>query len=889
MRNTYLQQCDLSSCFRTLKGDKISLVASALIASVTFLQAAPIGGVVTSGTASIVSSGSVTNITQTTQKAAINWQDFSIGTTETVNFNQPNISSVTLNRVVGNEKSVIDGALNANGQVFILNSNGVLFSKNASINTAGLVATTMNLSDTDFMNGNYAFKGDSAASIINQGTITISDKGYAALFGKELINEGIIKATLGKINLTGASEVTLNLNGNSLVNLTVNKGVLDALVENKGAIYADGGEVYLTTNAVNELLRGVVNNTGIAEAQTLDDIMGKIELFAHGGTTNIGGILDASAPNGGDGGFIETSGKKLRFLDNYFVTTLSKYGKTGTWLLDPSEIYIVNGGSDGIGGTYMDADDVTTALATNNLTLTADDTIYIQEALNITQHTLTLVADTISPEAPVTVSGTAGLVVKVAQSRTVAGWISNGDDDITPGGFIYNHDDDDVIAAPLSVGTNAHYSYYFGSDGTEQTLTGVFNNGKLRIGNGWYNSVAHTNGMLEQPWYYDNVTNGRDGWFKLTYNTYHLDQVVAIGGDGTNIWNLNGDIIHTDHDTSDYFRMMDKITNISVDTSGVSNGTGTITSTLTFVSDNFGQFKLINAYVLAPNVNFIKTTTSIKNESGMDASNIRVWIGTRDDYIAENDSNYKTKGNIGANGFESITVQTDEAKAIIITEDTFASGNGAAVLFYSTTTNTNTIIEDCCSISNVIDLNPLNSIMNLDGSGAEDGSYGIFLSLGSLANQQTKNLVWYYAAGPVSQLNDVVAQVGQSSGASSPTPPAQALTPIITPFVNNTAVQPPVLPKPVTLPTSPQQFISGGQAIQLMSTPSSDIPTDIVTMADIRQMQSTNSDPSSQGNAGSVGNTDIRVPLGQNSLIQLLNGGVNLPTGIEQEFFMARN
>ena len=188
MRNAYLQMCDFGSRFRILKGGKISLVVSAFIASVTLLQAAPTGGVVTSGTASIAQSGSVTNITQSTQKAAINWQGFSIGASEVVNFNQPNISSITLNRVVGNEKSIIDGALNANGQVFILNSNGLLFSKNASINTAGLVATTMNLSDTDFMNGNYNFKGDSSASIINQGTINISDKGYAVKRTAKLVS-----------------------------------------------------------------------------------------------------------------------------------------------------------------------------------------------------------------------------------------------------------------------------------------------------------------------------------------------------------------------------------------------------------------------------------------------------------------------------------------------------------------------------------------------------------------------------------------------------------------------------------------------------------------------------------------------------------------------------
>ena len=370
MRNTYLQMCDYGSRFRILKGGKISLVVSAFIAGTTLLRAAPSGGAVSAGSASIVQSGSVTNITQTTQKAAINWQNFSIGATETVNFNQPNTNAVTLNRVVGNEKSIIDGALNANGQVFILNSNGVLFSKNASVNTAGLVATTMNLSDTDFMNGNYNFKGDSTASIINQGTITISDKGYAALFGKEVINEGIIKATLGKVELVGAKEVTLNLNGNSLVNLKVDKGVLDALVKNKGAIYADGGEVYLTTNAVGELLKGVVNNTGIVEANSIEDITGKIELFAHGGEADVSGILHAKD------GFVETSGQVLHVSKDVSI-------EAKEWLLDPTNITIADGGGTDIAGSSMDADVITTALNGGaSVTLSADADITVNEAIS---------------------------------------------------------------------------------------------------------------------------------------------------------------------------------------------------------------------------------------------------------------------------------------------------------------------------------------------------------------------------------------------------------------------------------------------------------------------------------------------------------------------------
>jgi len=370
---------DYSSRFRILKGGKISLVVSALLGSVTFSFASPSGGVVTSGSATVSQSGKITNINQSTNKASINWQKFNVASDETVNFNQPNVNSITLNRVVGNERSVINGALNANGQVWILNSNGVLFGKNASINTAGLLATTKELSDQDFNTGNYTFKGSSTESVINLGEIDISNSGYATLLANSVSNEGTIKAVKGSVRLIGANEVMINLNGNSILDLTVNKGVLDALVENKGAIYADGGQVYLTTNAVNELLKGVVNNTGIIEAKSLDDTMGKIVLFAHGGSAKIDGTLDAS------GGFIETSGKSLHVEDSTVI-------KTKTWLLDPDYITIESTGG-GVGGESVSATAIQNALSSANIELQAVYDITVNENITwATDKKLTLTA-----------------------------------------------------------------------------------------------------------------------------------------------------------------------------------------------------------------------------------------------------------------------------------------------------------------------------------------------------------------------------------------------------------------------------------------------------------------------------------------------------------------
>ncbi|MDK2091587.1 filamentous hemagglutinin N-terminal domain-containing protein, partial [Aliarcobacter butzleri] len=296
---------DFHSRFRILKGGKVSLVVSAFLSTTTIVFASPNGGIVTSGTATIKQNGNITNINQSSQKASINWKDFSISKNETVNFNQPNKNSITLNRVVGNEKSVIDGALNANGQVWILNSNGVLFDKNAKVNTSGILATTKELSDENFQKGNYNFKGDSKATIENLGNI--DSKKYASFIANSVVNNGTIKVYRGTINLIGASEFLVKLDENSNISLKVTKGVLDALVENNNLLMANAGEIYLTTNAVNELLKGVVNNTGIIEANSLDGITGLVNISSNV-VINTGKIKGSSSNINIKAGFLNDSG-----------------------------------------------------------------------------------------------------------------------------------------------------------------------------------------------------------------------------------------------------------------------------------------------------------------------------------------------------------------------------------------------------------------------------------------------------------------------------------------------------------------------------------------------------------------------------------------------------
>ena len=393
---------------RPLQALKLLLAAQLLFALP--LLAAPTGGTVTSGSASISQIDTTTNIDQSTSKAIINWQGFGIANDETVNFNQPGASAVALNRVIGNESSLIQGALNATGKVFLINSAGVTITNGASINTAGFLASTLDIDDDDFLNGVYNFSGDSDAEVINLGTITVTDGGYVVLLGKTVSNQGVITATTGTVALASGNQVSLNFNGDSLVAITIDEGTLDALVENGGAIYADGGNIILTAKAADGLLSAQVNNSGILQAQTVDDLSGTISLLAAGGTTTVDGTLDASAPTSGHGGFIETSGDTVTVADSVTVTTLSASGENGTWLIDPDG-YVI--GSDG----DMTGDTLTTALETTDATIEStngtgtDGDIDVNDEVSWSANTLTLTAtNNINVNNVMTATGTASFV-----------------------------------------------------------------------------------------------------------------------------------------------------------------------------------------------------------------------------------------------------------------------------------------------------------------------------------------------------------------------------------------------------------------------------------------------------------------------------------------------
>ena len=329
-------------------------------------------------------------ITQNGQRAIIQWQGFSIGLGETVQFIQPGALSAILNRVVGSDPSVILGALRANGQVFLVNPNGVFFGKSARVDVGGLVVSTLNLGDGDFLAGNYVFtQHDSKqlASIVNQGTLKVKDNGLLILASPLISNEGLVIAQQGRVVLAAGEQATVSFDGHQLVHFQVQGST------------TGNDSVLLPHDAAREVLQGVVSESGVQQADRLVLVDGQWELSGGSGTLinhgeirvdgrpgkNAGSIaLDSTATThltagsrlsatgrgpgssagkilvlseglaearpgsvaaigaeNGDGGFVELSG--ARIVNGLELEAEVSGGKRGRFLIDPPSITVADG------------------------------------------------------------------------------------------------------------------------------------------------------------------------------------------------------------------------------------------------------------------------------------------------------------------------------------------------------------------------------------------------------------------------------------------------------------------------------------------------------------------------------------------------------------------
>lgn len=321
----------------------ISLAAAGLTVLTPSVQAGPTGGQVTHGQAVISqnTSGTSTFVQQSSSKAVIDWQTFNINSNERVTFNQPDKNSMTLNYVSGVDRksSLISGVLSANGHVFLVNPNGVVFNYGSRVNVGGLVASTRNTDPAAFMantSGEFSFDSgptDRRGQVANLGNI-IATSGDIALLGRTAWNFGAIQATNGGVALGAGESFTVNL-GNGPLNLRITKAADGAGVDNRGPLRAGNGHVELQARSSTALpFDVVVNNEGVIEAKSLASHAGRIILDGgERGTVRVSGALNVITQASGSqtgSSAIDLAGERLSVSASTAFNTRSSNGRVGS-------------------------------------------------------------------------------------------------------------------------------------------------------------------------------------------------------------------------------------------------------------------------------------------------------------------------------------------------------------------------------------------------------------------------------------------------------------------------------------------------------------------------------------------------------------------------------
>lgn len=427
------------------------------------VMALPTGGQVANGSATMTQNGSVLAITNS-NGAIINWQGFSIGLGETVRFIQPSAVSSVLNRVVTADPSVLLGQMQSNGQVFLINPAGILVGAGARIDVAAFVASSLQMSDADFLAKRFIFQDTPGVGLVrNEGTISTPTGGRVYLVAPKVENAGLIQSAGGEVILaagqtveigdTATPGVRVEVTGTSAEATNIGSvladagriGLVGAVVKNTGTLsassaVADGGRIFLRAS-------GIVTNSGQITASSAQGAGGQIDVLGDkvgilaganldtsgataGGTIRVGGdyqganaaiqnarisyvdrdatlradatikgdggkvivwaddttraygtISARGGAQGGDGGFVETSGKKSLDFDAR-VDTSAAFGKTGQLLLDPNSVTILNGPASNLtgdtwaeaaGGSTFSWSSINTQLATTNVTISTTD------------------------------------------------------------------------------------------------------------------------------------------------------------------------------------------------------------------------------------------------------------------------------------------------------------------------------------------------------------------------------------------------------------------------------------------------------------------------------------------------------------------------------------
>ncbi len=292
----------------------VAALAALGLAQPIYAQQLPQGPTIVNGSACIGTNGSQMTITNS-PNAILNWQSFSIGAQNGVRFQQENSASQVLNRVAGNDPSQILGSLSSNGRVWLINPNGVLFGQNARIDVAGMVASTLDIANADFLAGRYNFvaaNGPNRGEVMNKGEIRTTFGGRVWLLGEQVKNEGLVETPGGQIVLAAGKSIELIDSGMPNVIVRVTAPENEAI--NLGTLVATGGSVDLHAGIVNQ--SGIVRATGVTT-----DANGRVSLkamtdvsFADGSKTQAGNVSVAAGNTLINRG--EVSGKDISLSGN---------------------------------------------------------------------------------------------------------------------------------------------------------------------------------------------------------------------------------------------------------------------------------------------------------------------------------------------------------------------------------------------------------------------------------------------------------------------------------------------------------------------------------------------------------------------------------------------
>lgn len=334
-------------------------LAASLYVLATPAYANPEIGVVSAGQAVITSAGKNLDVLQQSGKAVIDWRSFDIAADEKTEFHQPSSNSIALNRINDSKPSNINGQLKANGNLILINQNGMLFGKGAQVDVNGIMATSADISNDKFMNDtklSFDKPGSPDAVISNQGTITVKEAGLAGLVAPNVVNNGLINAKLGTVHLASGDKATVDLYGDGLMEVTVSDKVSSQIVANTGTINAAGGKIALTAAAGKQIVKNIIIADGELNAPAVKQKNGEILIYSEGSnavkdniaadkgkkqgssTVLVSGKLDASGRNAGEsGGKITITGDNVKLKSG---AILNASGNTG-------------GGSINIGGDYQ--------------------------------------------------------------------------------------------------------------------------------------------------------------------------------------------------------------------------------------------------------------------------------------------------------------------------------------------------------------------------------------------------------------------------------------------------------------------------------------------------------------------------------------------------------